>query len=470
MAALFPQAAACQDNLVGPVEIPDNVIVRQTVDDTLHEALDVDGLRALLEAMERGDVTVHTVDTTEPSVLAHEILTARPYAFLDDEELAEPTHERGAHPPRPRRRPHRDRPARPRRHRARCTPRSRRSPRRRRPARPAVLARRHDAATPEWQPLWQRARARRTRAVARPRRRKRCGARPRCSPTRDDCSTATTRPRSSSCAATSSSRASRRSSALAASAALTAGQVAIALAALEHDGFALQGSYTRDAEPIEWVARRLLARMHSYSRKHAPRVASSPRPPRTSCASVCGGSTSRPAPNSAGVDGLATVIGRLQGWEAAAAAWEPELIRRRLRALRHERPRPPVPRGRDRLAAARAPPARRRRTGRRAEQGDADLGGVPRRPAAGCSKPHATAAIPTNRRVGATAEIVEHLRARGACFAAELGQATRRLPEDVERGLWDGVSRGLLTSDGFGAIRAASTSAHVEPSRRGFPG
>ena len=75
MAAMFPQAAACQDNRVGPVEIPDNVIVRQTIDDTLHEGLDVDGLRALLERMETGRVRVHTVDTTEPSVLAHEILT-----------------------------------------------------------------------------------------------------------------------------------------------------------------------------------------------------------------------------------------------------------------------------------------------------------------------------------------------------------------------------------------------------------
>src|SRR5262245_24156098 len=56
--------------------------------------------------------------------------------------------------------------------------------------------------------------------------------------------------------------------------------------------------------------------------------------------------------------------------------------------------------------------------------------------------------------VGATAEIVEVLRARGACFATEIAGITRRLPDDVERSLWDGVSRGLLTSDGFGAIRA----------------
>src|SRR5438105_2990549 len=86
LAAVFPQAAACQDNIVGPIDIPDHVLVRQTVDDTLHEALDIDGVRNLLECIEAGEVRVHCRDTTEPSVLAHEIITARPYAFLDDEE------------------------------------------------------------------------------------------------------------------------------------------------------------------------------------------------------------------------------------------------------------------------------------------------------------------------------------------------------------------------------------------------
>src|SRR6266550_361297 len=86
LAAVFPQAAACQDNIVGPIEIPDHVLVRQTIDDTLHEALDIDGVRELLERIETGAVRIHCRDTTEPSVLAHEIITARPYAFLDDEE------------------------------------------------------------------------------------------------------------------------------------------------------------------------------------------------------------------------------------------------------------------------------------------------------------------------------------------------------------------------------------------------
>ena len=87
MVAVFPQAAACQDNAVGPIEIPDHVLVRQTITDTLYESLDADGLRELLERIEDGDVTVHFAETTEPSVLSHEILTARPYAFLDDEEF-----------------------------------------------------------------------------------------------------------------------------------------------------------------------------------------------------------------------------------------------------------------------------------------------------------------------------------------------------------------------------------------------
>ena len=87
LAAVFPQAAACQDNAVGPIEIPDHLLVRQTIDDTLHEALDVDGLRQLLEGIEAGEVRVHCCETTEASVLAHEIVTARPYAFLDDEEF-----------------------------------------------------------------------------------------------------------------------------------------------------------------------------------------------------------------------------------------------------------------------------------------------------------------------------------------------------------------------------------------------
>ncbi|MGH9261770.1 MAG: DEAD/DEAH box helicase, partial [Acidimicrobiales bacterium] len=86
MAALFPSAAACQENVTGPIEIPDHPIVRQTMHDTLTEGLDIDGLTALLDGIETERVQVHFRDTTEASAFSHEILTAKPYAFLDDGE------------------------------------------------------------------------------------------------------------------------------------------------------------------------------------------------------------------------------------------------------------------------------------------------------------------------------------------------------------------------------------------------
>ncbi len=72
---------------------------------------------------------------------------------------------------------------------------------------------------------------------------------------------------------------------------------------------------------------------------------------------------------------------------------------------------------------------------------------------------------PGEPSVGATAEVLEVLRQRGACFATDLATATRRLRADVERGLWDGVARGLLMSDGFGAIRARVTGGRTSPRR-----
>ena len=90
MAAVFPTLAACQENVApGPMEIPDHPLVRQTLEDCLHEAMDIDGLRELLAGIESGRVTVIVRDTVEPSVLAHEILNGRPYTFLDDAPLEE---------------------------------------------------------------------------------------------------------------------------------------------------------------------------------------------------------------------------------------------------------------------------------------------------------------------------------------------------------------------------------------------
>lgn len=89
IAVIFPDQLACAENLAGEREIPDHPLVRQTLHDCLHEAMDVDALIELLAAMERGEKRVVALDLPHPSVLAQEILGARPYAFLDDAPLEE---------------------------------------------------------------------------------------------------------------------------------------------------------------------------------------------------------------------------------------------------------------------------------------------------------------------------------------------------------------------------------------------
>jgi ATP-dependent Lhr-like helicase len=89
IAVVFPDQIACAENLKGEREIPDHPLVRQTLNDCLHEAMDVDGLVALLNAIETGARHVTTRDLPQPSPLAQEILNARPYAFLDDAPLEE---------------------------------------------------------------------------------------------------------------------------------------------------------------------------------------------------------------------------------------------------------------------------------------------------------------------------------------------------------------------------------------------
>jgi ATP-dependent Lhr-like helicase len=89
LVSVFPDQVACAENLVGDREIPDHPLVRQVMTDCLEEAMDVAGLERLLARLERGDIRVVARDLTEPSPLALEILSARPYAYLDDAPLEE---------------------------------------------------------------------------------------------------------------------------------------------------------------------------------------------------------------------------------------------------------------------------------------------------------------------------------------------------------------------------------------------
>ncbi len=92
LAAVFPDAIACQDNFRGARverEIPDHPLVQETLRDCLTEAMDVDGLAAVLRRIEAGSIQCVAIETPTPSVFSHGILNANPYAFLDDAPLEE---------------------------------------------------------------------------------------------------------------------------------------------------------------------------------------------------------------------------------------------------------------------------------------------------------------------------------------------------------------------------------------------
>jgi ATP-dependent helicase Lhr and Lhr-like helicase len=89
LASVFPDAAACLENIPGDRQLPDHPLVNQTIHDCLEEAMDFKGLARVLTRIHAGDIRLVTRDTPEPSPLSHEILNARPYAFLDDAPLEE---------------------------------------------------------------------------------------------------------------------------------------------------------------------------------------------------------------------------------------------------------------------------------------------------------------------------------------------------------------------------------------------
>ncbi|MGI8758597.1 MAG: DEAD/DEAH box helicase [Acidimicrobiales bacterium] len=450
LAAVFPQAAACQENITGPVEIPDHVLVRQTIDDTLHEALDVEGLRALLQRMEAGEVKVHCCDTTEPSVLSHEIVTARPYAFLDDEEaqnrrtnavrlqrgLAVELTSIGDLDPGAIERVHGEvAPA---------------------PLTPDDL---HDLASSlvvlrardQWRDLWSELADRgRAESVLHHGLELWCttevGLRARLALAGDDAAiTSALRGHLEITGVTTAEELARATT-------FPAGRVAAGLAALQQEGFALQGRYRPSATTTEWVARRLLARMHAYSRRSRRHTVESATP-QDFMRFLLRWQHAAPGTQLGGEPGLVAVLEQLQGFECAAVAWEPELFARRLHHY--------DPAWLDRLCHD-GDVAWLRLTTRTGDGAAPTAAPSKATPISVVFRADLQWLVEAARNgtevvepaVGATAEVLEVLGQRGACFATEVATTTRRLPDDVERGLWDGVARGLIMSDGFGAIRA----------------
>jgi len=89
LASVFPDVAACFENIEGEIKIPDHPLIKEVMKDVLHEAMDMDGLMQLIGDLRDGKIKTLAVDTPVPSVFSHEILNANPYAFLDDAPLEE---------------------------------------------------------------------------------------------------------------------------------------------------------------------------------------------------------------------------------------------------------------------------------------------------------------------------------------------------------------------------------------------
>jgi ATP-dependent helicase Lhr and Lhr-like helicase len=473
MAAVFPTLAACQENVApGPMEIPDHPLVRQTLDDCLREAMDVDGLRSLLADIESGGVEVVTRDTTEPSVLAHEILNGRPFTYLDDAPLEE-RRSRAVQLRRGLPVGARDL--------GRLDPDAIERVREEVQPDPRDSEELHDLLVTvsglrpveEWRSWCEELlEARRAVTVSAA-----SGVELWCTVERrpalellfpdatvepDHRSPIAAAPLDRDAAAAEMVRGHleyRGPSTvddLADATGLLVADVAIAAARLEGEGFAFRGRFTATSGPEEFCARRLLARIHNYTQQRLRREIE-PVTARDFMRFLLRWQHVAPGTQRQGRLGVLAVVEQLQGFELAAGAWERDVLGSRVEGYRAERL--------DDLCLS----------------GDATWGRLSLRPTAEEDAPRRSGMTPTRVTPitlairedlpwllqaargerspsepgpGRTADVVEALRVHGALFPADLVTITRRLPHEVEEALWDAVARGLVTADGFEAVRS----------------
>jgi ATP-dependent Lhr-like helicase len=467
LAAVFPDQVACQDNHAGPIVPPDHPLVNETIRNCLHEAMDTDGLRAVLAAMRRGEIATLAVETPAPSAASHEILAANPYAFLDDAPLEE--------------------------RRARAV-----SLRRVAPdlaagvgaLDPAAIVEVAAQAWPDvrsadelhdhlltvwvlpveeagaWEPFaaallgsgratvetWADASGRERRGYVAAERLD--GARALLRDEADEplraavhgwmeCSGPTT------------------TAALAARAGLRPAAVERALAALEGAGVVLRGRFTPGATGVEWCERHLLARIHRLTLGRLRREVE-PVSLAEFMRFLFRWQHVQPGTQLHGREGLTQVIGQLQGLELPAPAWEEHVLPARVRPydpadLEYLCLSGVVTWGRltpggqpEDEAAAPVPAARRRRVGptRSAPIAfvlRADLGHFLQR---------SRAAWRTADGLGRAArDVAAYLDEFGASFLADIAAGTRRLPSEVEDALWELVTHGLVSGDGVAGLR-----------------
>ena len=514
VAAIFPDQLACAENLAGRREIPDHLLVRQTIGDCLNEAMDIEGLERLLRGIESGAIRVVARDVTEPSPLALEVLSARPYAYLDDA----PLEERRTQAVMSRRW---------------LAPEDAADLGR---LDPEAIARVHDEAwpapenademhdslvwmgflgeseignTPGWAGwLGELAASRRAARIKIPVAPAKAGAQGSLpaevaldSRLRGNDETVAVwiaaerlpqfralwpgtaldppiaapaayaeRDWSADAALVEILRGRLEglgpvsADALAAPLGLSPDGIAAPLAALEAEGFALRGRFTSGAASEEWCERRLLARIHRYTVKRL-RAEIEPVAARDFLRFLFEWQRVASGARMEGADALAAIVGQLEGFEAAAGAWESEILPARLAdydpawlddlclsgrvAWARLRPRSPRPAGGERGASpVRSTPIAllaRRHAGLWMLLSPGEEAATPSAPA---------------RRVA------EVIRQDGASFFDELVAGSGLLRPQVEEALAELVALGIVTSDSFAGLRALLAPSSGSQRRR----
>ena len=481
LAATFPDQAACPENLTAPPRTPDHPLVRETVDNCLYEAMDLQGLIALLEAVRSGAIRTAAVDTPEATPFSHEILNSNPFAYLDDA----PPEERRARAVQLRRTVRTDfvegagaldpdavvQVA------AEAWPVVRDADE----LHEALLTLITLPPVPEWEPFFEQlAEARRAATLVTGGRQfwtcaERCliaqSAHPVAMLVPPMAAVAPPRgiPESEEgCAAEIlrgwfESGGPYRASEFAQRLALPPVLVESALLQLEAEGQILRGRFTpgaSEAEP-EWCHRRLLARIHRLT---IGRLRREIEPVTTAefIRFLHRWQHTAPGTQLHGADGLLQVIRQLQGYEISAAAWEAQVLPARIARYTPElldqlclsgevvwgrlSPHPAFEANGDRphrVRPTRVAPL----TLFLREDAEWLLSGP--RPAPDTSLSHPAR------------EVLAVLQQRGASFFPDLGRATGRLASEVEDALWELVAAGLVTADGFENLRAL-----LDPKRR----
>ncbi len=485
LAAVFPDQVACGENLTGDREIPDHPLVNQTIRDCLEEAMDIDGLEALLRSIEQDEKTLVARDLTEPSPLALEILSARPYAYLDDAPLEERrtqavmsrrwldpetardlgvldkdaidqvkeeawpqaenadelhdalvqlgfiTQEEGISESQSRWNEYlaeliRDR-------------------------RAAVL---HAAERSHWIAVERLPHLLAVYPDARLEPEVGNAIEPGARPAHIDAHEALLELLRGRLEALGPVRAES----IAASMGIPLPQIEAAIIGLESEGFVMRGRFTPGTTDTEWCVRRLLARIHRYTlnrlRKEIEPVSAA-----DFVRFLISWQRLTPGNRGDGVESLAAVIEQLEGFEAAAGAWEGELLPSRLEDYEPEWLDSLCLSGR--FVWARLSPPK-------------SIGSGPVRstPIAFVSRKNLAAwdksfpATPQPALSSNARQVYDHLIDHGASFFGDFADGTRLLNTQVEEALAELVANGLITADSFTGLRALLTPSNKRTARQ----